>query len=109
MENDFANISAENNLSSMITLSIEEIAEANAWFDDMKAFTPGSYDRRFTLDHGDTVVYVTFCDTYDGIEIDTVVYDKSIITTDDIEWIESEIDVCVPSWIAEYKEARKEA
>ena len=33
MTNDFANINAECNLSSMITLSIEEIAEANAWFD----------------------------------------------------------------------------
>jgi hypothetical protein len=34
MTNDFANISAESNLSSMITLSMEEITEANAWFDD---------------------------------------------------------------------------
>lgn len=34
MTNDFANISAESNLSDMITLSMEEIAEANAWFDD---------------------------------------------------------------------------
>jgi hypothetical protein len=34
MTNDFANISAENNLSSMITLSMEEITEANAWFDE---------------------------------------------------------------------------
>jgi hypothetical protein len=33
MTNDFATISAENNLCSMITLSIEEINEANAWFD----------------------------------------------------------------------------
>ena len=33
MTNDFANINSECNLSSMITLSIEEIAEANAWFD----------------------------------------------------------------------------
>lgn len=33
MTNDFANINAESNLSSMIALSIEEIAEANAWFD----------------------------------------------------------------------------
>jgi hypothetical protein len=109
MENDFANISAESNLSSMITLSMEEISEANAWFDNVNTFHPGNYDKRFTLDHGDTVVYVTFCDTYDGVEIDTVVYDKSIVTTDDIEWIESEIDVCVPNWIAQYKEARKEA
>lgn len=34
MTNDFANISAENNLNDMITMSIEEINEANAWFDD---------------------------------------------------------------------------
>jgi hypothetical protein len=34
MTNDFANISAENNLSDMITLSMEEITEANAWFDE---------------------------------------------------------------------------
>jgi hypothetical protein len=33
MTNDFAKISAESNLSSMITLSMEEIIEANAWFD----------------------------------------------------------------------------
>lgn len=33
MTNDFANISAENNLNDMITMSIEEINEANAWFD----------------------------------------------------------------------------
>jgi len=33
MTNDFANISAENNLSDMIIMSIEEINEANAWFD----------------------------------------------------------------------------
>ena len=33
MTNEFANISAESNMSSMITLSIEEITEANAWFD----------------------------------------------------------------------------
>lgn len=37
MTNDFANISAENNLSDMITLSMEEIAEANAWFDARNA------------------------------------------------------------------------
>jgi hypothetical protein len=33
MTNDFANINAESNLKDMIALSIEEIAEANAWFD----------------------------------------------------------------------------
>ena len=33
MTNDFANISAESNLSDMITLSPVEITEANAWFD----------------------------------------------------------------------------
>ena len=33
MTNDFANINAESNLSDMIALTIEEIAEANAWFD----------------------------------------------------------------------------
>jgi hypothetical protein len=33
MTNDFANISAESNMSDMITLSMEEIIEANAWFD----------------------------------------------------------------------------
>lgn len=37
MTNDFATISAENNLSSMITLSAEEIAEANVWFDMVAA------------------------------------------------------------------------
>ena len=37
MTNDFANISAESNLRDMITLSIEEIAEANAWFDMVSA------------------------------------------------------------------------
>jgi len=37
MTNDFATISAENNLSSMITLSVEEIAEANVWFDMVAA------------------------------------------------------------------------
>ena len=30
---DFANISAESNMSDMTTLSFEEITEANAWFD----------------------------------------------------------------------------
>ena len=34
MTNEFANINAESNLSSMITLSIEETNEANAWFDE---------------------------------------------------------------------------
>jgi hypothetical protein len=34
MTNDFANISAESNMSDMITLSASEIIEANAWFDD---------------------------------------------------------------------------
>jgi hypothetical protein len=33
MTNEFANISAESNMSDMITLSMEEITEANAWFD----------------------------------------------------------------------------
>jgi hypothetical protein len=33
MTNEFAKISAESNLSDMITLSFEEIIEANAWFD----------------------------------------------------------------------------
>ena len=33
MTNEFANISAESNMSDMITLSMEEINEANAWFD----------------------------------------------------------------------------
>jgi hypothetical protein len=34
MTNDFATITAESNLCSMITLSMEEITEANAWFDE---------------------------------------------------------------------------
>lgn len=33
MTNDFANMSAESNLSDMIILSASEIIEANAWFD----------------------------------------------------------------------------
>ena len=37
MTNEFANINAESNLSSMITLSVEEITEANAWFDMVSA------------------------------------------------------------------------
>ncbi len=37
MTNDFATISAESNMSDMITLSMEEIAEANAWFDMVSA------------------------------------------------------------------------
>ena len=34
MKNDFANISAESNLSDMIQMSASEIIEANAWFDE---------------------------------------------------------------------------
>ena len=34
MTNDFANISAESNMSDMTILSAAEIIEANAWFDD---------------------------------------------------------------------------
>lgn len=37
MTNDFATINAESNLSSMIALSVEEIMEANAWFDMVSA------------------------------------------------------------------------
>ena len=37
MTNEFANINAESKLSSMITLSIEETNEANAWFDMVSA------------------------------------------------------------------------
>jgi len=37
MTNEFAKISAENNMSDMITLSMEEITEANAWFDMVSA------------------------------------------------------------------------
>ena len=37
MTNDFANINAESNMSSMITLSFEEITEANEWFDMVSA------------------------------------------------------------------------
>jgi hypothetical protein len=37
MTNDFANINAESNMSSMTTLSFEEIIEANAWFDMVSA------------------------------------------------------------------------
>ena len=37
MTNDFATINAESNLSDMITLNIEEINEANAWFDMVSA------------------------------------------------------------------------
>jgi hypothetical protein len=33
MTNDFANISAESNMSDMIQMSASEIIEANAWFD----------------------------------------------------------------------------
>jgi hypothetical protein len=33
MTNDFANMSAENNLNDMIQMSASEITEANAWFD----------------------------------------------------------------------------
>jgi len=33
MTNEFAKISAESNMSDMITLSASEIIEANAWFD----------------------------------------------------------------------------
>ena len=37
MTNDFATINAESNLSDMITLSMEEITEANVWFDMVSA------------------------------------------------------------------------
>ena len=37
MTNDFANISAESNMSDMTTLSFEEITEANAWLDMVSA------------------------------------------------------------------------
>ena len=36
MTNEFAKISAESNMSDMITLSASEIIEANAWFDERK-------------------------------------------------------------------------
>lgn len=44
MTNDFANISAESNLRDTITLSVEEIAEANAWFDARNNETVASMD-----------------------------------------------------------------
>ena len=37
MTNEFAKISAESNMSDMITLSMEEITEANEWFDMVSA------------------------------------------------------------------------
>ena len=37
MTNEFAKISAESNMSDMITLSFEEITEANEWFDMVSA------------------------------------------------------------------------
>jgi len=37
MTNECAKISAESNMSDMITLSFEEITEANAWFDMVSA------------------------------------------------------------------------
>jgi hypothetical protein len=48
MTNDFATISAESNISNMIVLSIEEINEANEWFDMISAQfdeTEATWDR----------------------------------------------------------------
>jgi BioD-like phosphotransacetylase family protein len=44
MTNDFANISAENNLNDMIVMSASEITEANAWFDERNESAVTSMD-----------------------------------------------------------------
>ena len=54
MTNDFANISAESDLRDTITMSADEINEANAWFDERNAmedaWLDAAYEARTEMD-----------------------------------------------------------
>ena len=47
MTNDFANISAESDLRDTITMSADEINEANAWFDERNAMEDAWLDAAY--------------------------------------------------------------
>jgi len=54
MTNDFATINAESNLRDTITMSADEINEANAWFDERNAmedaWLDAAYEARTEMD-----------------------------------------------------------
>ena len=54
MKNDFATINAESNLRDTITMSADEINEANAWFDERNAmedaWLDAAYEARTEMD-----------------------------------------------------------
>lgn len=102
MQNAFDNMSAENEVTSLATVSFVETE-----IEREETFEPGFYHQKITLDYDNTIVYVSF-DTFEGQScVESAVYDKRGLSNEDIEWIDSEIKVRSEEWANKYNESRK--
>ena len=101
MQNDFANVSAENENANLATVSfVETETERESTFD------PGSFDKKINFAGID--IFISF-DMFEGIaDISKAVYDKSGLSNEEIELVESEIECFSEEWCIEYEKKEKE-
>jgi hypothetical protein len=103
MQNDFANMSAENENANLATVSfVETETERDLTFEH------GFYHKKIVLNYDNTIVYVVF-DTCEGESfVESAIYDKSGLSNEDIEWIDSEIECFSQDWADDYNKGIKE-
>ena len=102
MQNAFDNMSAENEMTNLATVSFVETE-----IEREETFEPGFYHEKATLDYGNTIVYVLF-DTFEGEScVESAIYDKRGLSNEDIEWIDSEIKARSDEWADKYNKSRK--
>ena len=103
MQNAFDVMSAENENANLATVSfVETETERDLIFEH------GFYHKKITLDYDNTIVFVTF-DTCEGESyVESAIYDKSGLSNEDIEWIDSEIKVRSIEWADKYNKDRIE-
>lgn len=103
MQNAFDVMSAENETSDLATVSFVETEVERE-----NIFEHGFYHKKITLDYNNTIVYVTF-DTCEGESyVESAIYDKSGLSNEDIEWIDSEIKAHSDNWADKYNKGRIE-
>ena len=90
-------LSAENEMSALANVSfVETEIERETMFEH------GFYHKKIVLNYDNTIVYVVF-DTCEGESfVKSAIYDKSGLSNEDIEWIDSEIECFSQDWADDY-------
>ncbi len=96
-------LSAENEMSALANVSfVETEIERETMFEH------GFYHKKIVLNYDNTIVYVVF-DTCEGESfVESAIYDKSGLSNEDIEWIDSEIECFSQDWADNYNKGIKE-